>query len=97
MRSPLSALANEFGSRGFVRTHRSWLFNARQITALEPEGSGDPQLPIFVAKILISARAVTNGFCVCANPAGPPAPAQYFSTCRAETKHASLFRSTLLS
>jgi DNA-binding LytR/AlgR family response regulator len=41
MRSPLSALANEFGSRGFVRTHRSWLFNARQITALEPEGSGD--------------------------------------------------------
>jgi DNA-binding LytR/AlgR family response regulator len=41
MRSPVSALANEFGSRGFVRTHRSWLVNARQITALEPEGSGD--------------------------------------------------------
>jgi DNA-binding LytR/AlgR family response regulator len=41
MRSPLSALANEFGSRGFVRTHRSWLVNARQMTAFEPEGSGD--------------------------------------------------------
>jgi hypothetical protein len=32
-----------------------------------------------------------------ANPAGWPVPAQYFSTCRAGAKHASLFRSTLLS
>jgi hypothetical protein len=78
MRSPLSALANEFGSRGFVRTHRSWLFNARQITALEPEGSGDPQLPIFVAKILISARAVTNGFCVSRKSGGAACPCSIF-------------------
>jgi LytTr DNA-binding domain len=34
-------MANEFGSHGFVRTHRSWLVNARQMTAFEPEGSGD--------------------------------------------------------
>jgi hypothetical protein len=38
---PFSALANELGSRGFVRTHRSWLVNAGQMTALEPEGSSD--------------------------------------------------------
>jgi hypothetical protein len=41
MRSPLAALANELGSRGFVRTHRSWLVNSRHMTALKPEGSGD--------------------------------------------------------
>jgi hypothetical protein len=41
MRSPLSALQNELGSRGFLRTHRSWLVNAGQMTALKPEGSGD--------------------------------------------------------
>jgi DNA-binding LytR/AlgR family response regulator len=45
MRSPLSALANEFGSRGFVRTHRSWLVNAQQMTAFEPKGSGDHRAP----------------------------------------------------
>jgi hypothetical protein len=44
------------------------------------------QLPIFVAKILISARAVTNGFWVSRKSAGRPAPAQYFSTCRAGAK-----------
>ncbi|HSM96148.1 MAG TPA: LytTR family DNA-binding domain-containing protein [Rhizomicrobium sp.] len=41
MRSPLSALENELGPRGFLRTHRSWLVNARAMTALKPEGSGD--------------------------------------------------------
>jgi hypothetical protein len=41
MRSPLSALENELGPRGFVRTHRSWLVNSGQMTALKPEGSGD--------------------------------------------------------
>ena len=41
MRSPLSALENELGPRGFVRTHRSWLVNPRRMTALKPEGSGD--------------------------------------------------------
>ena len=41
MRSPLSALEKELGPRGFLRTHRSWLVNARKMTALKPEGSGD--------------------------------------------------------
>jgi len=41
MRSPLSALENELGPRGFLRTHRSWLINASKMTALKPEGSGD--------------------------------------------------------
>jgi hypothetical protein len=41
MRSPLSTLESELGSRGFLRTHRSWLVNAGEMTALKPEGSGD--------------------------------------------------------
>ena len=41
MRSPLSALETELSPRGFLRTHRSWLVNAAQMTALKPEGSGD--------------------------------------------------------
>jgi len=41
MRSSLSALESELDARGFLRTHRSWLVNARQMTALRPEGSGD--------------------------------------------------------
>jgi hypothetical protein len=41
MRSPLSALESELSPRGFLRTHRSWLVNASQMTALKPEGSGD--------------------------------------------------------
>ena len=41
MRSPLSALEDELSPRGFLRTHRSWLINAGQVTALKPEGSGD--------------------------------------------------------
>jgi hypothetical protein len=41
MRSPLSALENELGPHGFVRTHRSWLVNPGRMTALKPEGSGD--------------------------------------------------------
>ena len=41
MRSPLSALESELAPSGFVRTHRSWLVNAEQMTALKPDGSGD--------------------------------------------------------
>ena len=41
MRTPLSALENQLGPRGFLRTHRSWLVNAGKMTALKPEGSGD--------------------------------------------------------
>ncbi len=41
MRSSLAALAAELGPRGFVRTHKSWLVNARAVRGLTPEGSGD--------------------------------------------------------
>jgi DNA-binding LytR/AlgR family response regulator len=41
MRSPLSAIEHELSSHDFLRTHRSWLVNARKVTALRPEGSGD--------------------------------------------------------
>lgn len=41
MRGSLSALEAELGPAGFVRTHRSWLVNARAVTGLTPEGSGD--------------------------------------------------------
>lgn len=41
MRSPLTTLETELFPRGFLRTHRSWLVNAKHVTALKPEGSGD--------------------------------------------------------
>ncbi len=41
MRTPLSALEESLGPRGFVRTHRSWLVNTTRVTGLKPEGSGD--------------------------------------------------------
>lgn len=41
MRSPLSAIEAELSSRGFVRTHRSWLVNAARVTELRPQKSGD--------------------------------------------------------
>jgi DNA-binding LytR/AlgR family response regulator len=41
MRMPLSSIEAEFASRGFVRTHRSWVVNATAVTGLKPEGSGD--------------------------------------------------------
>ncbi len=41
MRSPLAAVEEDLSSRGFVRTHRSWLVNGALVTALTPEGSGD--------------------------------------------------------
>ena len=41
MRSPLTSLEAELAPRGFLRTHRSWIVNAKQVTALKPEGSGD--------------------------------------------------------
>ena len=46
MRTPLSALETELGPRGFLRTHRSWLVNAGQVTALKPEGSGDYRIEL---------------------------------------------------
>jgi DNA-binding LytR/AlgR family response regulator len=41
MRSPLGAVQESLESKGFVRTHRSWLVNAACVTGLRPEGSGD--------------------------------------------------------
>lgn len=41
MRSSLAAAEAELASKGFVRTHRSWLVNAARVTGLTPEGSGD--------------------------------------------------------
>jgi len=56
MRSPLSALETELGPRGFVRTHRSWLVNAEQVTALKPEGSGDYTVELQTLTVPLSRR-----------------------------------------
>ena len=41
MRATLAAIEVELEGFGFVRAHRSWLVNARRVTGLRPEGSGD--------------------------------------------------------
>jgi DNA-binding LytR/AlgR family response regulator len=56
MRSPLSALETELASRGFLRTHRSWLLNAKQVTALKPEGSGDYTVEVGEISVPLSRR-----------------------------------------
>jgi len=56
MRSPLSALEDELGGRGFLRTHRSWLVNASRMTALEPEGSGDYTVRLDAVEVPLSRR-----------------------------------------
>lgn len=56
MRSSLSALENELGGRGFLRTHRSWLVNARQMTGLKPEGSGDYTVELGSVTVPLSRR-----------------------------------------
>jgi DNA-binding LytR/AlgR family response regulator len=56
MRSPLSAVENELGPRGFVRTHRSWLVNPRRMTALKPEGSGDYRVELGSVTAPLSRR-----------------------------------------
>jgi hypothetical protein len=56
MRSPLSALEEELTPRGFVRTHRSWLVNAAQVTGLKPEGSGDYAIEIDALTVPLSRR-----------------------------------------
>lgn len=40
-RIPLARLEAEMAALGFVRTHRSWLVNAKRVTGLRPHGSGD--------------------------------------------------------
>lgn len=56
MRSPLSALEDELGPRGFVRTHRSWVVNVSQVTGLKPEGSGDYAIEIGTLTLPLSRR-----------------------------------------
>lgn len=56
MRSPLSALEEELGPRGFVRTHRSWVINAARVTALKPEGSGDYAVEVDSLTVPLSRR-----------------------------------------
>jgi LytTr DNA-binding domain-containing protein len=56
MRSPLSALETELAPHGFVRTHRSWLVNAMQMTELKPEGSGDYTVELGALSVPLSRR-----------------------------------------
>jgi hypothetical protein len=56
MRSPLSALESELAPRGFLRTHRSWLVNAKAMTALKPEGSGDYTVELGAFPVPLSRR-----------------------------------------
>jgi len=56
MRSSLSALEKELSPRGFLRTHRSWLVNVGQMTALKPEGSGDYAVELGTVTVPLSRR-----------------------------------------
>jgi hypothetical protein len=56
MRSPLSAIEQELGPRGFLRTHRSWLVNPAQVTALKPVGSGDYTVELGKLTVPLSRR-----------------------------------------
>lgn len=56
MRKPLSAMENELRDKGFVRTHRSWLVNAMQVTGLKPEGSGDYAVEVGTLSVPLSRR-----------------------------------------
>jgi LytTr DNA-binding domain len=41
MRTTLSALEQNLGDHGMVRTHRSWLVNPKHVTEISPTGGGD--------------------------------------------------------
>jgi DNA-binding LytR/AlgR family response regulator len=56
MRSPLTALETELSPRGFLRTHRSWIINAKHVTALRPEGSGDYSIELGSLSVPLSRR-----------------------------------------
>lgn len=56
MRSSLAALEGELFPSGFLRTHRSWLVNSRQVTAIRPEGSGDYSLELAGLTVPLSRR-----------------------------------------
>jgi DNA-binding LytR/AlgR family response regulator len=56
MRSPLTALESELSPRGLLRTHRSWIVNAKLVTALKPEGSGDYSIELGSLSVPLSRR-----------------------------------------
>jgi len=56
MRLSLSALEGELGPLGFVRTHRSWLVNAKRVTGLKPGGSGDYEVEVTTLTVPLSRR-----------------------------------------
>ncbi len=56
MRKPISAMEAELATKGFVRTHRSWLVNAMQVTGLKPEGSGDYEVEVGSVSVPLSRR-----------------------------------------
>jgi hypothetical protein len=56
MRSALSALEHQLEPRGFLRTHRSWLVNAGQVTAINPESSGDYAIKLETLVVPLSRR-----------------------------------------
>ena len=56
MRSPLQTVESELAPCGFVRTHRSWLVNAKKVTMLKPEGSGDYTVELGKQSVPLSRR-----------------------------------------
>jgi len=56
MRSALSAIEQELVPRGFLRTHRSWLVNAKHVRGLVPEGSGDYKVELEGFTVPLSRR-----------------------------------------
>ncbi|WP_309642788.1 LytTR family DNA-binding domain-containing protein [Phenylobacterium sp.] len=56
MRSSLAAIEVELASRGFVRTHRSWLVNLARVTELRPEKSGDYSVALGPVEAPLSRR-----------------------------------------
>ena len=56
MRSALSAIEQELAPSGFLRTHRSWLVNAKHVTGSVPEGSGDYKIELPGITVPLSRR-----------------------------------------
>jgi hypothetical protein len=56
MRSALSAIEQALASRGFLRTHRSWLVNAKHVSGFVPEGSGDYKIELEGFTVPLSRR-----------------------------------------
>jgi hypothetical protein len=56
MRSALSALESKLAPRGFLRIHRYWLINIRQVTAIIPARSGDYSVELGSVTVPLSRR-----------------------------------------